>query len=149
MERESARRFVSVKFDPVGRVRQFLLTDVSFEPPLTPGDAVVVQRGDRRAYATVTRAVGQMAARTAPPAASTKSDEYRHESGHVGVEIQLIRPITALGIAFKCLVLALCLPNDLQTCTARKRPSGAFQRCRFGGHWAPTARARGRGSLEA
>ena len=30
-----------------------------------------------------------------PGAASTKSDEYRHESGHVGVEIQFIRPITS------------------------------------------------------
>ena len=71
MEPESARRFVSVKFDPVGRARPFLLTDISFERPLAAGDAVVVQRGDRRAYATVTRAVRQMDARTAPPAAST------------------------------------------------------------------------------
>ena len=70
-EAESSRRFVSVKFDPVGRARRFLLTDVEFEPPLAPGDAVVVQRGERRAYATVTRAVGQLATRTAPPAAST------------------------------------------------------------------------------
>ncbi len=70
-EAESSRRCVSVKFDPVGRARRFLLTDVEFEPPLAPGDAVVVQRGERRAYATVTRAVGQLATRTAPPAAST------------------------------------------------------------------------------
>ena len=57
--------------------------------------------------------------------------------------------VNVLGIAFKCLVLALWLPNDLQTCTAGKRPSGAFRRCRFGGHWATTARYPGRGSLEA
>ena len=38
--------FVSVKFDPVGRVRRFLLDGVEFEPPLKPGDEVVVARGE-------------------------------------------------------------------------------------------------------
>ena len=40
--------------------------------------------------------------------------------------------------------IALWLPNDIQTCTAGKRPMGAFRRCRCGGHWATTARERGR-----
>lgn len=64
------RPFVSVKFDPVGRSRQFLLSGVEFEPPLAPGDPVIVQRGEQRSYATVTRTVPQTAARRAPGAKS-------------------------------------------------------------------------------
>ncbi|MCY4658661.1 MAG: regulatory iron-sulfur-containing complex subunit RicT [Acidobacteria bacterium] len=71
MDRDEARPFVSVKFDQVGRARPFLLSGVEFEPPLVPGDAVVVQRGEQRSYATVTRTVPQIAARKAPPAMST------------------------------------------------------------------------------
>ena len=59
--------FVSVKFDPVGRVRRFLLEGVEFEPPLKPGDEVVVSRGDQRAYATVAATIPQIAERVAPP----------------------------------------------------------------------------------
>lgn len=62
----SAPPFVSVKFDPVGRVRRFLLEGVEFEPPLEPGDEVVVARGDQRAYATVAPTLPQTAARVAP-----------------------------------------------------------------------------------
>ena len=62
--------FVSVKFDPVGRVRRFLLDGVEFESPPRPGDAVVVAQGGQRAYATVTRTVPQIADRVAPPASS-------------------------------------------------------------------------------
>ena len=71
MSTEVLRPFVSVKFDPVGRVRRFLLNDVEFEPPLQPGDAVVVTRGDQRAFATVTRTVPQTASRAVPPATSS------------------------------------------------------------------------------
>ena len=30
--------FVSVKFEPVGRIHRFLLPDVGFKSPLQPGD---------------------------------------------------------------------------------------------------------------
>ncbi len=62
--------FVSVKFDPVGRVRRFLLDGVDFEPPLQPGEGVVVARGDQQAYATVARDVPQLADRVAPSSTS-------------------------------------------------------------------------------
>ena len=68
---ERQRPFVSVKFDAVGRVHRFLLPEVDFEPPLDPGEPVVVTRGEHRAYGTVTRSVPQLAARRAPSAAST------------------------------------------------------------------------------
>ena len=59
--------FVSVKFDPVGRLHHFLLPEVGFRPPLQPGDAVVVVRGGQRAYGTVARSAPQLADRVAPP----------------------------------------------------------------------------------
>ena len=65
------RPFVSVKFDAVGRTHRFLLPEIDFEPPLHAGEPVVVTRGDHRASGTVTRSVPQLAARTAPSAAST------------------------------------------------------------------------------
>ena len=61
-------RFVSVKFDPVGRARTFLLPDIDFEPALSPGESVVVQTGDRQAYAAVARTVPAVAKRTIPRA---------------------------------------------------------------------------------
>jgi cell fate regulator YaaT (PSP1 superfamily) len=61
------RRYVSVKFDPVGRAHTFLLPDIEFEAPLQPGDPVVVARGDSRAYGSVTRASPPVAERKAPP----------------------------------------------------------------------------------
>ncbi len=58
---ERQRPFVSVKFDAVGRVHRFLLPEVDFEPPLDPGEPVVVTRGEHRAYGTVTRSMPQLA----------------------------------------------------------------------------------------
>ena len=58
-------RFVSVKFDPVGRARTVLLPEVDFDPTLAPGDAVVVQEGDRRAFGAVSRTVPKVAERKA------------------------------------------------------------------------------------
>ena len=55
--------FVSVKFDAVGRAHRFLLPDIEFEPPLRPGEAVVVARGEHRAYGSVTRSVPELATR--------------------------------------------------------------------------------------
>jgi cell fate regulator YaaT (PSP1 superfamily) len=63
------RPFVSVKFNPVGRVFNFLLPDLvidsdrdspdtppsSAEPPIAPGDKVVVQTAEGTAVGTVTR----------------------------------------------------------------------------------------------
>ena len=68
MSTEPAPRLVSVKFDAVGRSHTFLLSDIDFEPTLSPGDAVVVQMGDRRAYGAVARPllpVAEQAARRA------------------------------------------------------------------------------------
>src|SRR5262245_58136795 len=70
-----ARPFVSVKFSPVGRTYTFLLPELALDaedasdpsPPLAPGDSVVVQTGDGRAFGTVTRAVPELAARKCPP----------------------------------------------------------------------------------
>ena len=80
-----SRPFVSVKFSPVGRTYSFLLPELALDadgtaagastqpgaaPPLSPGDAVVVQTADGRALGTVTRAVPELAARKCPPADS-------------------------------------------------------------------------------
>ena len=59
-EKETNDSFVSVKFDRVGRVHRFLLTGVEFKPPLEPGDDVIVQRNEKRLYATVTRTIPQL-----------------------------------------------------------------------------------------
>ncbi|MXZ71469.1 MAG: stage 0 sporulation family protein [Acidobacteria bacterium] len=61
--------FVSVKFEPVGRVHRFLLEGVAFEPPLQAGDDVVVTHAGARAYARVVRTIPQLAEREAPPGA--------------------------------------------------------------------------------
>ena len=63
--------FASIKFDAVGPVHRFLLPEIAFEPPLRPGDHVVVSCADRRAYGTVTRTVPQLATRTALSPCST------------------------------------------------------------------------------
>ena len=68
MHTETRAPFVSVKFDPVGRVHTFLLPEVGFDPSLQPGDAVVVAHGERRDMGTVTRTVPQTAARRSQPA---------------------------------------------------------------------------------
>ena len=68
MTSESTARFVSVKFDAVGRSRTFLLPDIEFEPTLRPGESVVVQIGDRRAYASIAPTVPQVAERRTPRA---------------------------------------------------------------------------------
>lgn len=62
---------VSVKFDPVGRARSFLLPDIDFNPELCPGDHVVVQMGDRRSYGTVVPTVPQLIQRNAPSSKSS------------------------------------------------------------------------------
>ena len=75
-----ARPYVSVKFTPVGRTYSFLLPDLALdgtetpptiphspEPPLKPGDAVVVQTAEGRALGTITRSVGELAERKCPP----------------------------------------------------------------------------------
>ena len=52
-------------------MHRFLLPEVAFEPPLRPGDHVVVSRADRRVYGAVTRTVPQLATRAAPSLRST------------------------------------------------------------------------------
>jgi cell fate regulator YaaT (PSP1 superfamily) len=77
-----ARPFISVKFTPVGRTYSFLLPELALdaqpdgEPPapptpsLVPGDAVVVQGPEGRAFGTVMRGIPAMAERRTPPADS-------------------------------------------------------------------------------
>jgi cell fate regulator YaaT (PSP1 superfamily) len=73
-----ARPFVSVKFSPVGRTYTFLLPELALDAeetptpaapgiPLRPGDRVVVQTTEGRAFGTVTRSVPELAARKCPP----------------------------------------------------------------------------------
>jgi cell fate regulator YaaT (PSP1 superfamily) len=91
------RPFISVKFSSVGRTYSFLLPELALDadgtatgsteasagsedptqrrtpvPPLSPGDAVIVQTADGRALGTVTRAVPELAARKCPPAGSDR-----------------------------------------------------------------------------
>ncbi len=72
-----ARPFVSVKFTPVGRTYSFLLPELALDdppageaPPLAPGDPVVVQAPEGRAFGTVTRTIPALAERRTPPADS-------------------------------------------------------------------------------
>ena len=77
--REPQPPFVSIKFDPVGRVHRFLLPEIGFKPSLQPGDPVVVARGGQRGYGTVTRSVPQLATR-APPLAGSSNRVLRPAS---------------------------------------------------------------------
>ena len=72
------RPFVSVKFSPVGRSYSFLIPELALdqpaaagEPPLLPGDAVVVQTPEGQAYGNVVRAVPSAASRKLAPAPET------------------------------------------------------------------------------
>lgn len=62
--------FVSIKFDPVGRVHRFLLPEVGFRPPLRAGEGVVVSRAGRKALGAVVRSVPALARRGAVPTSS-------------------------------------------------------------------------------
>ena len=75
------RPFLSVKFSPVGRTYSFLLPELAVdgdpaeasppdEAPLEPGDPVVVQGLEGRAFGTVTRGIPALAGRRTPPAES-------------------------------------------------------------------------------
>src|SRR5690349_2827083 len=88
MSSGAQRPFVSVKFSPVGRSYSFLIPELALDaegaaavaesgaappdtpapvPPLSPGDAVIVQTADGRALGTVTRSVPALAIRKLPP----------------------------------------------------------------------------------
>jgi cell fate regulator YaaT (PSP1 superfamily) len=67
MDAPPARRFVSVKFTPVGRVQTFLLPDLALDGPLAPGDPVVVDTPQGSGYGTVARTPTVLAERKAPP----------------------------------------------------------------------------------
>ena len=112
MSTEPAPRLVSVKFDPVGRARTFLLPDIDFEPTLVPGEKVVVQMGDRRAYGAVARTVPPMAERTAPRAnaparvlrRASREDvlrRFRHEQREREAKRMCLLKIRERGLAMK------------------------------------------------
>ena len=112
MSTEPTSRLVSVKFDAVGRAHTFLLPDIDFEPTLSPGDAVVVQMGDRLAYGAVARAVLPVAEhearRLAPPKRvlrrASREDvlrRFRHEQREREVKRMCVLKIRERGLAMK------------------------------------------------
>ena len=64
-ERATSSSFVSVKFDAVGRTHHFLLPEVGFDPPIYPGDEVVVASGERESFGRVIHSVPQLDAKRA------------------------------------------------------------------------------------
>ena len=68
---------ISVKFDTVGRRQRFLLPEVDFEPPLQPGDEVVVASGDRQAVGHVARSVPQLDVKRATAAGGSPNHVVR------------------------------------------------------------------------
>jgi len=54
---------VSVRYVPAGRRQSFLLPELAFDPPLAPGDEVVVRQGDSVACGTVVAEPSAVAAR--------------------------------------------------------------------------------------
>jgi cell fate regulator YaaT (PSP1 superfamily) len=63
---DDVRRFVSVKFTPVGRSQSFLLPDLALDAAPAPGDEVVVETADGPAIGRVTRAIPALASRREP-----------------------------------------------------------------------------------
>lgn len=53
----------SVRFVPAGRRRSFLLPELALDPPLTPGEAVIVDDGDEVAMGAVHAEASEIAAR--------------------------------------------------------------------------------------
>ena len=109
---EPTPRLVSVKFDAVGRAHTFLLSDLDFEPTLSPGDAVVVQMGDRRAYGAVARPllpVAELAARRADTPKrvlhrASREDvlrRFRHEQREREAKRMCVLKIRERGLAMK------------------------------------------------
>ena len=80
--------FASIKFDAIGRVHRFLLPEVGFKPPLQMGDNVVVARGERRVYGTVTRSVPQLASRMVPSENSVNRVVRRASKQDVAVRLK-------------------------------------------------------------
>jgi cell fate regulator YaaT (PSP1 superfamily) len=71
MSAGAPRPFVSVKFTPAGRTFSFLLPELALDaeqaaPPPKPGDAVVVETAEGRAFGTVTRTATALADRRRP-----------------------------------------------------------------------------------
>ena len=67
---DTSNAFISVKFDAVGRVQQFLLPEAAFDPPFRAGDEVVVAKGVRRAYGKVIQSIPQLDAARRPAVTS-------------------------------------------------------------------------------
>ena len=109
---EPTPRFVSVKFDPVGREHTFLLPEIDFDPRLSCGDAVVVQMGDRRAYGAVARSVSPVTDRKTPTAdtparvlrRASREDvlrRFRHEQREREAKRLCLLKIRERGLAMK------------------------------------------------
>ena len=109
--RTGPTRLVSVKFDAVGRTHTFLLPDIDFEPRLRPADAVVVQKGGRRAFGTIALTVPELAKRKAPRDTSaqvlrraTREDvlrRFRHEQREREAKRICLLKIRERGLAMK------------------------------------------------
>ena len=112
MSTETAPRRVSVKFDAVGRAHTFLLSDIDFDPPLSPGDSVVVQMGERRAYGAVARPMLPVAEHVARRADTSKRvlrrasredvlRRFRHEQRERDAKRICMLKIRERGLAMK------------------------------------------------
>jgi cell fate regulator YaaT (PSP1 superfamily) len=67
MSSGSHRPFVSVKFSPIGRSHSFLIPELALDGPQpAPGDAVIVDTDEGRAFGTITRSIGALAPRRSP-----------------------------------------------------------------------------------
>ena len=60
--------YVSIKLHAIGRPQTVLLDDLRFDPPLVPGDSVVVQTDTGPSVATIVRMSPSIAERRQPPA---------------------------------------------------------------------------------
>lgn len=117
------RPFISVKFTPVGRTYSFLLPELALDepsggeaaaplPPLVPGDPVVVQGPEGRAFGTVNRGIPALAERRTPSSESgarvirkaTRDDvvlRLKHELREQDAQRICLMKIRERGLAMK------------------------------------------------
>ena len=128
MDPGSQRRFISVKFSPVGRSYSFLIPELALDEqseagdgapppdqpptPFVPGDPVVVQTPDGRAFGTVTRSIPSLAAKRTPAEDSprkvvrraTREDvvaRLKHEQRETDAHRICLMKIRERGLAMK------------------------------------------------
>jgi cell fate regulator YaaT (PSP1 superfamily) len=127
MDSGSDRRFISVKFSPVGRSYSFLVPELALDAPEPPdpssasndgpvpvpmpGDRVIVQTPDGRAMGTVTRTIPALTSRRAAPEPdrrvvrqATRDDvitRLKHEQREKDAQRICLMKIRERGLAMK------------------------------------------------